>query len=152
MTPRMFAAGVAVAALLTATGTAHAAPTQQEDVLTLTNKERVANKCPELKYNKLLENSAQGHTTWMAQNGNMNHTGLNDSTPSQRIDAAGYKWKMAGENIAFGQKDAAAVVTAWMNSPVHRANILNCGFRELGVGYALDAKKKVYWTQNFGTM
>ena len=42
-------------------------------------------------------------------------------------------------------------MNAWMNSPGHRANILNCGFRNIGVGLAYDSKHTPYWTQDFAT-
>ncbi|MFI8823896.1 CAP domain-containing protein [Streptomyces sp. NPDC053431] len=57
-------------------------------------------------------------------------------------------WSRSGENIAKGQADAAAVMDAWMNSPGHRANILNCGFTEIGVGVGTDGGPS--WTQDSG--
>lgn len=56
---------------------------------------------------------------------------------------------LGGENIARGQADAAAVMQAWMNSPGHRANILNCDFKTLGVGVHLGSGGP-WWTQDFG--
>jgi uncharacterized protein YkwD len=64
---------------------------------------------------------------------------------------AGYDGRMMGENIAAGQTSAAAVMDAWMNSPGHRANILNCGYREIGVGLYRGGSMRFYWTQNFGS-
>jgi uncharacterized protein YkwD len=57
-----------------------------------------------------------------------------------------------GENIAAGQRTPAAVMDAWMKSPGHRANILNCGFRVIGMGVATVTGSPfgIYWTQNFG--
>ena len=62
-------------------------------------------------------------------------------------------YRMVGENIAAGQRSASEVVTAWMNSPDHRANIMNPKFRELGMGYLYlaDSKYKHYWAQLFRT-
>ena len=62
-------------------------------------------------------------------------------------------YRMVGENIAAGQRSANEVVTAWMNSPDHRANIMNPKFRELGMGYLYlqDSKYKHYWAQLFRT-
>ena len=56
---------------------------------------------------------------------------------------------LAAENIARGQGDATSVMKAWMNSPGHRANILNCEYRTLGVGM-YDAVGGPWWTQDFG--
>ena len=62
-------------------------------------------------------------------------------------------YRTVGENIAAGQRSANEVVTAWMNSPDHRANIMNPKFRELGMGYLYlqDSKYKHYWAQLFRT-
>jgi uncharacterized protein YkwD len=54
-------------------------------------------------------------------------------------------------DIAEGQRTPADVMTTWMNSSGHRANILDCGFRNIGVGLAYDSKHTPYWTQDFGT-
>lgn len=63
-----------------------------------------------------------------------------------RIRNAGYP-SPGGENIAKGHTSPTAVMTAWMNSTGHRANILNCTFTTIGVGF--DARGN-YWVQNFG--
>ena len=74
-------------------------------------------------------------------------------TPFDRMTAAGYRYSTAAENIAAGQRTPQDVMTAWMNSPGHRANILNCALRQIGVGYATGSSSQygVYWTQDFGT-
>ncbi|MFD0328838.1 CAP domain-containing protein [Streptacidiphilus monticola] len=56
---------------------------------------------------------------------------------------------LGGENIARGQQTPAAVMDAWMHSPGHRANILNCSYHSLGVG-AYFAPGGPWWTQDFG--
>jgi uncharacterized protein YkwD len=58
----------------------------------------------------------------------------------------GITYRSAGENIARGQRSPKEVVTAWMNSAGHRANILNASFTQIGVGYVADGH---YWTQMF---
>jgi len=76
--------------------------------------------------------------------------GVNAPTPATRLDYAGYdNWMTYGENIAFGYSTAAAVMQAWMNSPGHRANILNPNFKEIGVGVVANAQGYLYWTQEF---
>lgn len=55
---------------------------------------------------------------------------------------------LGGENIARGQADAAAVMNSWMNSDGHRANILNCAYKTLGVGVHLGDGGP-WWTQDF---
>ena len=70
---------------------------------------------------------------------------------------AGYQWSGAGENIAAGYASPEDVMDGWMNSQGHRANILNCAFRDIGVGYVYLANDtgqvnyRHYWTQDFGT-
>src|SRR5207302_652516 len=81
------------------------------------------------------------------------HDGPDGSTPQSRQQAAGYTNAVVwGENIAAGQPDPQAVMTAWMNSPGHRANILFRGFTEIGIGVysAPGTRYGVYWTQEFG--
>jgi uncharacterized protein YkwD len=85
----------------------------------------------------------------MAASGVMSHTGPDGSTMTSRVEAAGYEWSTLGENIARGQSDAASVMESWMNSPGHRANILNCSFTELGVGVHFGDGGP-WWTQDFG--
>jgi hypothetical protein len=94
------------------------------------------------------------------------------TSPWDRMIAAGYTYNSAGENIAAGYATPAAVMVGWMNSSGHRANILSANYREIGVGYYLDAGDAAnvrqdengdctpesanngpyqrYWTQNFG--
>lgn len=65
------------------------------------------------------------------------------------INNFGIRFSAAGENIAQGQATPQVVVTAWMNSPGHRANILSTNFTEIGVGYAAGGSGRHYWTQMF---
>ena len=84
----------------------------------------------------------------MAARGFFDHTDPDGDTPWDRAAAAGIS-DLGGENIARGQADAQAVMEAWMNSPGHRANILNCDYRTLGVGVHVGAGGP-WWTQDFG--
>jgi uncharacterized protein YkwD len=122
-------------------------------VIVLTNQQRAKYKCPALVANAALAKAAQAHTSDMAGHNYFSHYSQNGRSPATRITAAGYKWQMAAENIAAGQRTPDAVVTAWMNSPGHRANILNCKLKQIGVGYAYNATSTygTYWTQDFGT-
>lgn len=70
--------------------------------------------------------------------------------PGERITAAGYDWTSYAENIAFGQLTPRAVVDAWLSSPSHRGSMVNCRYRDIGIGLA-HAGKVPYWTQDFGT-
>ncbi|MFJ6778868.1 CAP domain-containing protein [Streptomyces yangpuensis] len=118
-------------------------------VLALVNKERAAAGCGALTSNAKLSAAARGYSDTMARAGVMSHTGPDGSTMTSRVEAAGYKWSNLGENIARGQADADAVMKAWMNSSGHRANILNCAFKEIGIGVH-KGDGGPWWTQNFG--
>ncbi|MGR4880158.1 CAP domain-containing protein [Streptomyces sp. LARHCF249] len=119
-------------------------------VLALVNKERAAAGCGPLAANAQLTAAARAYSDTMARSGVMSHTGPDGSTMTTRVEAAGYGWSRLGENIARGQADADAVMNAWMNSPGHKANILNCAFREIGIGVH-KGDGGPWWTQNFGT-
>ncbi|TXS57485.1 CAP domain-containing protein [Streptomyces sp. t39] len=121
----------------------------EAQVLALVNKERAAAGCGPVTSNPRLTQAADDYSDVMAASGVMSHTGPDGSTMTSRVEAAGYAWSTLGENIARGQADAEAVMDAWMNSPGHRANILNCSFDELGVGVHMGDGGP-WWTQNFG--
>jgi uncharacterized protein YkwD len=134
--------------------------TPQQKVLRLVNQHRAAAGCPALTMNDKLKTAAQHHANDMANKNFFSHVGSNGSTFMTRVDATGYPWVMLGENIAAGQATPRGVVDAWMNSPSHRANILNCGFREIGVAHIIQendaypsatAPYRHYWVQEFGT-
>lgn len=121
----------------------------EAQVLALVNEERASAGCSPLTANDRLTRAADDYSDVMASSGVMSHTGPDGSTMTTRVEAAGYQWSTLGENIARGQADAASVMDSWMNSPGHRANILNCSFEELGVGVHFGDGGP-WWTQNFG--
>ncbi|MEU5754358.1 CAP domain-containing protein [Streptomyces sp. NPDC047829] len=122
----------------------------EAQVLALVNEERAAAGCSPVTANDRLTRAADDYSDVMASSGVMSHTGPDGSTMTSRVEAAGYQWSTLGENIARGQADAASVMESWMNSSGHRANILNCSFKELGVGVHFGDGGP-WWTQNFGT-
>lgn len=147
--------------------------TWPEQVVELVNIERQNNGgLPPLKHNALLDNSSQTHSTNMAERDFFSHCDLDTgATLGDRIIAAGYTPNRGGENIAAGQTTPETVMTAWMNSTGHRANILNDSYHEIGVGFYLQSNDQAtvrtdsnsdcvheavqgpyirYWTQNFG--
>jgi len=65
------------------------------------------------------------------------------------LHSFGIQFSAAAENIARGQRSPAEVVNSWMNSPGHRANILNPSFNQIGVGVARDNRGTLFWTQMF---
>ncbi len=123
----------------------------QQDILVLVNAERRKAGLSALTLNAKLSQAAQNHTNDMVAKKYFAHTSPSGSTMVTRVKATGYVYSTIGENIAAGNGTAAGTMTQWMNSPGHRANILNPKFKELGVGYAPSTDKyKHYWTQVFG--
>jgi uncharacterized protein YkwD len=118
-------------------------------VVALVNQERAKAGCGALAEDPQLEKAAQDHSDDMAARNFFDHTNPDGADPGQRITAAGYKWSTYGENIAQGQQTAQAVMESWMNSPGHRANILNCSFKDIGVGIHKGSGGP-WWTQDFG--
>ncbi|MGW2890534.1 CAP domain-containing protein [Streptomyces griseoruber] len=118
------------------------------EVLALVNEERAKVGCSALSANSALSELAEKFSDDMAARGFFDHTDPDGKTPWDRAEAAGIS-SLGGENIARGQADAAAVMEAWMNSPGHKANILNCDFKTLGVGVHFGSGGP-WWTQDFG--
>jgi uncharacterized protein YkwD len=124
-----------------------------DEVVRLTNAERAANGCGALSIDATLTKVAQAHSEDMADHDYFSHDSQDGRSPFDRMTAAGYGFSTAAENIAAGQATPAEVVKGWMNSEGHRANILNCALKEIGVGYAVNSSStfRTYWTQDFGT-
>ncbi|WJV44294.1 CAP domain-containing protein [Streptomyces flavofungini] len=120
-----------------------------QQVLGLVNAERQKAGCRPLTNNSKLATAAQRHSADMKARNYFSHTSPDGTDPGKRITAAGYRWSTYGENIARGQQTAKSVMSSWMNSEGHRANILNCSFKELGVGI-VKGSGGPWWTQNFG--
>ncbi|MCM1975896.1 MULTISPECIES: CAP domain-containing protein [unclassified Streptomyces] len=118
------------------------------EVLQLVNEERAKVGCSPVAANSALSDLASAFSEDMAARGFFDHTNPDGESPWDRAAEAGIT-TLGGENIARGQADAAAVMEAWMNSPGHKANILNCDFKTLGVGVHM-APGGPWWTQNFG--
>jgi uncharacterized protein YkwD len=119
-------------------------------VLSLVNSERAKAGCKAVTNDSRLATAARKHSADMVARDYFSHTTPDGVDFATRIENEGYRWSNAGENIASGQRNATEVMKAWMNSPGHRANILNCNFKNLGVGMVLDGNRPM-WTQDFGT-
>jgi uncharacterized protein YkwD len=117
-------------------------------VLDLVNKERAKAGCGALRIDGALTRLALGHSENMDRRDFFDHTDPAGQSPWDRAKAAGVG-NLSAENIARGQADAASVMQSWMDSPGHRANILNCDYKTLGVGVRFGAGGP-WWTQNFG--
>jgi uncharacterized protein YkwD len=118
----------------------------QGQVLAITNAERQSAGCGPLTADADIAEAAQRHAADMADREYFEHTTPEGVTFDERIREAGYA-KPGAENIAKGAQTAAQVMELWMNSPGHRANILNCDLATIGVGLDRDG---FYWVQDFG--
>jgi uncharacterized protein YkwD len=132
----------------TTTGGSSGSSGAETTVVSLTNAERAKEGCKPLRIDSRLVVAARKHSADMAANNYFDHTSRNGDSPWKRMEDAGYS-SPGAENIAKGYPTAAAVVKGWMNSPGHRANILNCGLRAIGVGVASGPGGPL-WTQDFG--
>jgi len=118
----------------------------EQQVLTLTNQERAKEGLKPLATDAKLMNAAREKSTDMRTGNYFSHTSPTLGSPFDRMKALGIEYRAAAENIAMGQRTADEVVKAWMDSPGHRANIMNGTFTHIGIGY--DAQGH-YWTQQF---
>ncbi|WP_435372329.1 sigma-70 family RNA polymerase sigma factor [Streptomyces ficellus] len=118
-------------------------------VTELVNAERRKNGCGPVRQNSRLDTAAQRHSGDMDARDFFDHTAPDGTGPGERITAAGYEWSTYGENIARGQQTPSQVMRSWMDSPGHRANIVNCSFDEIGVGVH-QGPGGPWWTQVFG--
>ncbi|MER5947866.1 CAP domain-containing protein [Streptomyces sp. NPDC001904] len=141
--PAKTSAPVARAATTTSDEAAAAA-----QVLTLVNQERAKVGCSPVTADSSLAALASDFSEDMAARNFFDHTDPDGATPWDRAKKAGIT-NLGGENIARGQANAQSVMDAWMNSEGHKANILNCDFKTLGVGVHFGSGGP-WWTQDFG--
>ena len=130
-------------------GATSAMATAEAQILSLVNVQRAANGCAALTYSGPLTVLAQNFSAEMATRDFFDHTDPDGKTPWDRAAALGIT-NLGGENIAMGQQTPTDVMTAWMNSAGHRANILNCSYHSLGVGVHYASTGGPWWTQDFG--
>lgn len=123
---------------------------QEKKVIAKTNAHRKRKGCAPLVESWQLRRAARWHSARMASHRTMSHQLPGEAPLGVRVRRAGYKnWTRIGENIAVGQRWAGQVVRAWMNSPGHRRNMLNCTYRQVGVG-KVHRHGRVWWTQVLG--
>ncbi len=119
-----------------------------------TNNARVEGNLPSLTVNPLLEDAARLKVEDMIKNDYFAHTSPDGVTPWYWIQKVGYTFHYAGENLAVNFSDSVDVSNAWMNSPLHRENVLNGKFTEIGIAAAKGTYKGqtdvVFVVQLFG--
>ena len=118
----------------------------EQEVVRLVNAERASYGLPALSIRADLCQYARVKSQDMHDSGYFSHTSPNYGSPFDMMKSFGITYSHAGENIAMGYSTPEAVVSAWMNSEGHRANILNANYTRLGVGFVAAGN---YWTQWF---
>lgn len=124
------------------------------NIINLANDARIGAGLPTLSGNSLLEKAAQNKANDMLARQYFSHNTPDGKTPWTFIQAVGYSYLMAGENLAVDFTEAENVQDAWMNSPGHKANILNKSFEEIGIGIAtgmFQGHQSTIVVQMFGT-
>lgn len=139
---------IAAAAVVLTAGPATAISMSQSkkfdaDIIKYTNVERSQHHMAKLKSESCLDKYAQAQAKRQAQQARMFHQDLSKVLRACKVS-------LVGENVAYGYESGRLNVTAWMNSPPHRENILNSKFRMIGVGVATAANGQVYTAQVFG--
>jgi uncharacterized protein YkwD len=131
------------------------------EILNLVNAARASGRRCGSKYyapaapltaNAALSDAALEHSRDMARYGAFDHRGHDGSTPSERVQRAGYGgYRLVGENIAAGPMTPPEVTQGWLLSPAHCENIMDPHFSEIGIAFAVNAATSaaIYWTQDF---
>jgi uncharacterized protein YkwD len=159
--PRLWRPEVLLVALaLGLAGPAPAVADAVQSVLSNVNAARAKAGCGPLTLNGALMATAEAHARNMAEDDFFGHRDRSGKAFPARVRAQGYPLSLAAENIAAGQKTPDAAVQAWLDSPGHRKNIMNCRFRETGIAmvYQPDDRPlrgqsmplRYYWVQVFG--
>lgn len=120
----------------------------EQEIFNLTNEERQKNGVSPLTFSNEIAAVARAHSQDMNDRNFFSHNNPDGLDPFQRMRIGGISFSTAGENIAGGQS-ASIMMTNWMNSPGHRANILNPAFHKIGVGVATNGKYGLLATQDF---
>ncbi|MGE6259902.1 CAP domain-containing protein [Heyndrickxia sporothermodurans] len=115
----------------------------------LTNSSRVMHHLPILTWDQHVRITARDHSLDMAKHQYFDHTNLKGQSPFDRMNQDHITFLLAGENIAYGQLSSIFAHEGLMNSLGHRENILQKGYKYLGVGVAFNEKSQPYYTENF---
>ena len=125
-----------------------------QKVLNQTNLQRQNNGLSELKYSSVLSESATKKANDMFAHNYWAHTSPTGTTPWDFFKAVDYRYSVAGENLARDFYDTESLMNGWMNSPTHKANIINSKYQEIGIGVVngtLGGIKTTLVVQHFGT-
>lgn len=118
---------------------AYATNTSRASLLTATNRERASYGAGALSIHSSLNTAAQNKANDMSARNYWSHQTPEGQDPWIFITNTGYQYLMAGENLAYGFDSSDLTVTGWMNSPSHKANLINNNYTEVGFGMANSA-------------
>jgi uncharacterized protein YkwD len=122
-------------------------------VLSLINRDRASHGAPALRLGGRVDRVALAHSLEMARHDYFSHTGLNGSTPLSRLAQGRVPFSVAGENLGYDSGASRPAMlreieAAMMNSPDHRANLLDRNFKHVGIGIA-EQGQTIYVTEDF---
>lgn len=115
---------------------AYATEMSTNSLLDSTNDKRLANGKTSLKMNAQLTSAAQAKANDMTSKNYWSHNTPDGKEPWSFVQGSGYQYSKAGENLAYGFNSSKEAITGWMNSPSHRANLLDGSYSEVGFGFA----------------
>lgn len=124
-----------------------------QQVVEQTNAQRAMDGLPPLSLNQQLTEAAAGKANHMFANNYWAHVAPDGTTPWVFIKNAGYRYSVAGENLARDFGDTGSMIGAWMNSPTHRENIMNPKYSQIGVAVVdgvLEGSETTLVVQMFG--
>lgn len=125
------------------------------DIIAITNEIRSANKLSSLKANTKLDLAAEEKLNDMAFNEYFAHISPDGVTPWSWIKKAQYQYRVAGENLAIGFTTPEDTLQAWLDSPSHKANLLNPQYQDIGVavkGVRIEENQGILVVQMFGSL
>lgn len=128
-------------------GESNAGLSEAEQITRLVNAERAKEGLPAVELDADITAAANVRAREIKQQ--FAHTRPDGRNFSTALTDRGISYWGCGENIAYGQRSEEEVMTGWMNSPGHRANIMNGSFKKIGVGYYQDERGVKYWVQLF---
>ncbi len=111
------------------------------------------NAAPPIRWNAQLAEASERHSIDMSENDFFSHTGSDNSSVANRVDATEYQWSSVGENLAAGQNTVNAAIEGWLSSPGHCRNIMDTSYQETGIACRENQNTEfsTYWTNVFGT-
>jgi uncharacterized protein YkwD len=118
------------------------------------NERRSTNNCPALTIDERLRSAAQTHAEDMADRRRVDHLSADGTTLEQRLERAEYPFQRRAEILALGLGvSPMTVVNQWLSEPEggeHRDAILDCDYRDVGVGLGVTEHNISFWVVDFG--